>query len=195
MRSKTVARRFQCIFAGSYVRQHVDPVVKELFKAFKVKANWGDMRRTWMLKHCSEVNPYGSEDCPYTETECAIAFMEAVEETLRAKPKRFGALFRYIARRTGGERADAAQRSRHGRRKRRSDGQGQSPQVRQPMPRIPYRSGEGHGGGDGHVDGSGEQAVRSTHAGPTRVGSLLGSLDIGSRPPPRRGDEGEEGTE
>lgn len=193
MRRPTVSQRFKCIFAGSHVREAVDPVVNELFKAYKVKPNWGDMRRTWKLKHCAEVNPHGSEDCPFTEAECAAAFMDAVEETLRAKPKRFGALFRYIANRTGGERADAAQRSRHRRRSAGSDGQGPGAQVRQPLRTVRDRPPGGREGGDRHVAGGGEEPVRGSDAGPTRIGSLFGTLDFGPREKPA--DDGEEGTE
>jgi hypothetical protein len=192
MRKNTVSQRFKCIFGGSHVRQHVDPVVNELFKAYKVKPNWGDMRRTWKYKHCAEVNPHGSEDCPFSEKECAVAFMDAVEETLRAKPKRFGALFRYIAHRTGGERADAAQGSRHRRRGVGGDGARQVAPLRQPDRAVRDRS-ERLEGDLGHVARGGAESVRGTDSGPTRIGALLGSIDLGPREKPS--DDGKEGTE
>ena len=192
--ARKISHRYPCIFGTSLVKEHVDPVINELFKLHGVKPNWGDMRRTWQLKHCAELNPYGSESCPFGQKDCAVAFMEAVEETLRARPKRFGALFRYVANRTGGERADEAQRSRHNRDIRERRLAGHPAEMGGPEEAVPDPGRRPTDLERVLAERKGEP-LSSADLGPARLGSLLGSLDFGPREPDARGDEGEEGTE
>jgi hypothetical protein len=192
MRPRTIASLWPCIFGGSHIRDVTDPMVKRAFEEHGYKPNWGDMRRTWRIKHCSELNPYGSEDCPFTERQCAQAFYDAVQETLRAEPRRFGALFRYVAHRTGQERADAAQGSRHRGSLRRGQSEGRHPSLGEPGEVVRDRHPRGV---DGDVSPGVSEPLRSTDRGPIGIGALLGSIDLGSRPPARRRDERETSTE
>ena len=192
MRSKRLAQRWPCIF-GKYAAEHVDPYIKQTFEDFEETPKWGDMRGIWRRLHCQTLNPHGSEDCPFSERECGLAFTDAVLETLTARPRRFGALFRYVARRRGAERADAAQGSRHQRNSRRGTQPGHHPAMGEPAAVVQGPRGR-HSGTDADVPGGAEELLRRPNSGPTRIGTLFGEIDLGPRSPARRGNEGEEST-
>lgn len=92
----------KCVFGHQFVREQVDPRVKELFAQVGKKPNFGDLRRTWKIEHCRTVAPYG--DCPYQPEDCGIAFLQAASKVIHAdKP---GALFRLVARSQAIQRAE-----------------------------------------------------------------------------------------
>lgn len=95
--------QFPCVFSGEYVREEVDPRVKEAYAP--KRAPFGDFRRQFKAQYCTRVNPTGyPEDCPYPEEDCANRFMQIALACRDAdKP---GALFRAMARSKGAEDAD-----------------------------------------------------------------------------------------
>lgn len=69
-------------------------------------APFGELRRLWRVEHCQELNPYGSDSCPYREEQCALAFYIATERVTSrflSSPKGY---FKKYARTLAGIRAD-----------------------------------------------------------------------------------------
>lgn len=100
----------ECVFHKGFTTESIDPEVDKLWKiVIGGRTPFGDLRNTFRRHHCRVLNPYGdSENCPYSEMECAYAFRDSVEITLRARPKKPVGYFLRVTRRMAAERADAA---------------------------------------------------------------------------------------
>jgi hypothetical protein len=171
--------RYPCIFRGRFIRDQVDPRVKELWERTTGKpAPFGRLRLSFQRGHCQAINPYGSEDCPYREEECAMAFLGTVQNSLLPWVEDPAAYFVKVARSSGVERADnkPLARERH-------------------LEKGPSHTRDVRGG---HAPGSGgdlaplggvhrerdvpapvldeEDHLRRAHARPFAIGNLLGSL-------------------
>jgi hypothetical protein len=190
-----------CVFRGAFIREQVDPRVKTMWLAKTGKQPpFGDLRRIWRQRHCNEVNPYGSETCPYTEADCSLAFLQSVEVSLARSTSNPVGYFRRVARSNGERRAETKPLLRDLRHTDNSD------VVRRRMDEV----GDSHGASqdpimDGNAQGPGDP--RSSPSGPAEgpgdvprpitrpvpIGDLLGALDLRPRPGPR--DDGEAGTQ
>ena len=161
-----------CVFRGSFVREQVDPRIKE---AWPGRAPWGDLRKTWKTQHCLRVNPTGyPEDCPYSEEDCAMSFLQAA--LIVASADRPGAMFRVLAANRGAERADNRPLARDRVPTRRTSDMG-----------LPRETGEVR-----VVAAAPDQALHGRRTAPVSIGSLLGSYD--PRPRQGRSHDGEEGS-
>lgn len=101
----------ECIFHKGFVTEQVDPVVDRIWKArFHAKTPFGDLRNMWRRHHCRTLNPYGdSENCPYTEQQCARAFFDAVRTVTRVGDVKVPVgYFIRVAKSEGARRADDA---------------------------------------------------------------------------------------
>jgi hypothetical protein len=177
-------RNYPCIFAhpSPFLRGQIDPRIDVAWKRrFEAKAPFGNLRRLWREEHCAELNPYGSDGCPYSEEECSLAFFQAVERTVfQARDKRSASgYFRAVARSAAFRRADEKPLARE----QRAKGPGY-PRAAQVGP-LPGRRGSPEAGN--------EVAVRSRLSRPDAIGSLLAGLDLGPREGPA--DDGEAGAE
>lgn len=95
-----------CIFKGAFIREQVDPRIKEEWGASHTgRPPWGDWRKQWKLEHCRRVSGSGfPEDCAYDEQQCATAFLQAARIAMDGEKP--GALFRAVAAVSGMRRAD-----------------------------------------------------------------------------------------
>lgn len=176
-----------CIFRGSFIREQVDPRVKVIWKEKTGKEPpFGDLRRIWRQRHCSEVNPYGSDMCPYTEADCSLAFLQAIETSLSRSTSNPTGYFRRVARTGGERRAEDKPLTRNlGPATGHPDASGRT-----------IMGGDAQGPGDpgnrqpGPAEGQGDVPRPITR--PIAIGDLLGSLDL--RPRTRPSDDGEAGT-
>jgi len=177
--------RYPCIFRGRFIRDQVDPRVKELWERTTGRpAPFGRLRLTFQKGHCRLINPYGSESCPYREEECAMAFLGAVQNSLLPWVEDPAAYFVKVARSTGIERADNKPLARE-----------QHRDVHQAGDSGSGRGGHGAGrpGDLAHVRGvhpsqgvrtevlDEEDHLRRAHARPVSIGSLLGAFNTGAR--------------
>src|SRR6188474_2412617 len=91
-----------CIFATSFYKEQV---LDRLWREHP-KTPFGAFTRSWRRDHCSLVNPYGNF-CPYAEEDCALAFYQVADRTMReAKTSPVG-LFKAIAKSTGITRSES----------------------------------------------------------------------------------------
>jgi hypothetical protein len=166
--------KWPCIIAEKFTREEVNPRIQQA-NIHPGDAPFGAFSRAWRQLHCPEINPYGSEDCPFDHRDCALAYYKTAVDAVQTPGVRDPvAYFRTLARRRGADRADNRPLARE---RMRTDGQG----PRQPGA-SPGNLGAGHD-------------VRRSLARPRSVGDLLGRPD--SRPllaPPGRG-EGQESPE
>lgn len=179
--------RWPCIFRGRFIREQIDPRVKDLWERTTGKpAPFGRLRLAFQKGHCSAINPYGSDSCPYREEECALAFLSAVQNSLLPWVEDPAAYFVKVARSAGVERADnkPLARERHreegsshpgglrpGRGPRRNGGVAQVGRA-DPSPRVvPEVLDE-------------EDHLRRARTRPDAIGDLLGALNLGSRQGP-----------
>jgi hypothetical protein len=96
-----------CIFTQPLATERLFPAVKKLWERNRSdRPKWGDLLTTFRREHCRNVNPWGSETCPFKPQECALAFYVALESSLDAKNP-YG-YFRAVARSSGALRADLA---------------------------------------------------------------------------------------
>lgn len=98
----------ECIFRKGFVTEVIDKKVDELWKlGIGGKTPFGDLRNMWRRHHCRLLNPYGDSDrCPFDKKECAYAFLEAVQQTVHARPHTPVGYFIKVARSSGAVRAD-----------------------------------------------------------------------------------------
>lgn len=175
-----------CVFRGAFVREQVDPRVKTIWEAKTGKQPpFGDLRRIWRQRHCSEVNPYGSDTCPYSESDCAIAFLQAVEVSLARSTTNPTGYFRRVARTGGERRADAKPLTRYV--------ETHSREANQGAIMTGDAQGPGHPGGRQPGPSEGQGDVRRPITRPVPIGDLLGAFDLGPRPGER--DDGKASTE
>src|SRR5258708_5012991 len=126
--------------------------------AISKKAPFGAFQRIWRTEHCQNLNRWSSDDCPYRKEDCVIAYWKTASDALNAETSPIG-LFRILARRRAYDRAENKPLMRD---KDEAVGRGRGDQPRQGLPRAA--------------------------TGPTRVGDVLGALDLGARdrPQPQR---------
>jgi len=104
-RYSRTSKEWPCVFGTDFMRDQIDPRIKDEWAASRAdKPKWGDLRTTFRREHCSAVNPWGSETCPFKPEECAIAFLKAVQQSLGARNAH--AYFVRVARASGSYRAD-----------------------------------------------------------------------------------------
>lgn len=154
-----------CVFSTAFVREQVDPRVKEAFAASGRKAPFGDLRRQWQREHCQTLNPYTSDTCPYPPEDCALAFLTAVEHAAdKASPVGY---FRKIARSMALDRSEnkPLERDREYTSRPRDERA------------VEVHPGEGQG-------------LRGPESRPQSIGDLLRALDLGPRQGPA--DDGKE---
>lgn len=175
-------KKYPCVFRGSFVRNEIDPRVQHIWeKRFGSDAPFGRLRTLFRERHCAELNPYGSDSCPYSEQDCAIAFYKCVVVTCgegtapgATDSRRATGYFRSVARSSAMYRAD-----------------------NKPLARnrdVAKKAEEGPGNARDANQGSEEgRGVHGTRSRPVSIGDVLRSLDIG----PRQGlsDDGETSTE
>jgi hypothetical protein len=82
--------KWACLFVtdeGKRINKHIyqrDPTAK-----------FGALTKIWRDEHCDRINPYGSDDCPYTMAECAAAYFRVWQGSrnighFRIRSKRLG---------------------------------------------------------------------------------------------------------
>ena len=171
-----------CVFRTSFIREQIDPRIKA---AWPGRAPWGDLRKTWKTEYCLRVNPTGyPEDCPFSEEDCALTFLQAV--LIVTEAERPGALFRRVAATRGMERADQRPLARDRVPQGRPLHLGETSTVRDVV--RPMGPGE-----VGAVAGSESKrnAMSRRGARPISIGEVLGALDFGARQ--GSAQDGEEG--
>lgn len=153
-------RHFECIFRYPRVRETIDPAIKNDWeRTYGKRAPFGDLRRQWQLKHCRTLNPYGSEDCPYSLDQCTEAFARAVGVVTATELRSPGGYFGKVARSRAAERADA------------------KPLARD-LPHAPQGPGDT---GDVPQDPGSRPWMRSPGGGFDSIGDLLRAIDPRSR--------------
>jgi hypothetical protein len=173
-----------CVFATDFVREQVDPRIKAEWIARGYKPKWGDLRTLWRERHCGAINPYDSRDCPYPETECAIAFLQVASRAAALAATNPHGLFASFAKTSGIERADHKPLARH-----RLDAPAPVSAGARPPERVAERR---HGPAVSALEDVGEgEPLHRRLADPIRLGDLLGALD--PRPREGRADDGSEG--
>jgi hypothetical protein len=104
-RYRRTSREWPCIFGLPIARERLDPALQKLWGSRRDdRPKWGDLRTIFRREHCRTVNPWGSETCPFKPEECALAFYQAVEQSLGARNP-YGYLIP-ISRLSGARRAD-----------------------------------------------------------------------------------------
>ena len=186
----------KCVFSTPFIREQIDPRVQEAWReAYSMNAPFAKLRQMWKTQHCVQVDPYNT-GCPYSEEDCAMSFLVAVERTVGFRPEKPTGYFRAVAHSMGLDRAD------------------DKPLARDTLTRTDVRN-EGHPGGlesrfgtgpsrgrglaeDRGLHAAGDQGLdeeasdlhRTSHR-PVRIGELLGTLDLGPREgPSKNGKEG-----
>lgn len=162
--------KWPCVFRGRFIREQVDPRVQASWKrTYGRAAPFGDLRRQWREEHCSRLNPYGSEDCPYSERDCAIAFYKAVQHVTAERADTPMGLFKVVARSYAFDRAE------------------NKPLARD---RVQTDVRPGDSGGGGVRDDEGSDDVPRPITRPVSIGDVLRSID--PRPRERPIDESKE---
>lgn len=149
--------RWECVFKAPFLRTEINARLYER----DPRTPFGMFSKIWREEHCRTLNPYGSEDCPYDERDCALAYYAAVSHA-QATPgvRSMPAFFRSVAKRMGLERADDKPLARD-RVNRRTNGRTEAP-----------RSGDAGAEGRGTAEG---RAVSRT--APRSLASLFGEDD------------------
>jgi hypothetical protein len=197
----------ECVFRKGFVTEVIDYKVDGLWKAgLGGKTPFGDLRNMFRRHHCRTLNPYGdSERCPFTQKECALAFLEAVQVTVQARPRVPMGYFIHVAKSSGARRADeAVERRAVAARLRRTDVHLEAPAYAYQAPTAATERPDPGGVGTASVDdsharpGGGEglaeratsvpsvsrgDSVPSRGHGAVSVGDLLGRV----APRPREG--------
>ena len=188
-----------CIFKSELATQRLDPAVKKLWESRRDdRPKWGDLRTTFRREHCRNVNPWGSETCPFKPEECALAFYTALQQSLNARNP-YG-YFISVCRSSGAMRADLGVDRRA---RMRTDVANEGP-VGRPAPEGVregppggVRAGDGAGPDEPVVRGVDQpdpvRGLRGLAARPAPLGDVLWSLDLGSHPRERGDSPPDEG--
>jgi hypothetical protein len=172
----------RCVFYTRFLQQEIDPRVAALWPSKPVP--FGDLRRTWRMKHCATVNPYwDSEMCPYPASNCALAFLAAVQTATLTGVRNPMGLFRALARSDGLRRLEDKPLMRD--------------QVRGEEGPGDARAASGHPEPGSAADDLGrdrsEDHLRGAHPRLVPAGEVLRSLNLGPHQGP--GSDGSPGTE
>jgi hypothetical protein len=158
----------KCIFHTAFIREQIDPRVKDLWPTEKVP--FGDLRRTWRLRHCATVNPYwDSEMCPYLASNCALAFLAAVQSATSVGVRNPMGLFRTLARSDGLRRLEDKPLARD-----QARGE-EGPSLTRVAPGDPEPRPGSNGDGRDHP----EDHLRGARRRPVSAGDVLRSLNLG----------------
>ena len=186
-------QKWPCVFRDPFTKEEINKRLAAL------GAPIGAFTRVWRWEHCATLNPYGSDSCPYESEDCALAYFITAQQAMDAHTSKVG-LFKALAKRKGIERADNKPLARdtvrtdglEGRSGGLRGGAGTRPPDDMAGPRreATQASGMAHDRSVGMRDAADRPVSRSI---PRSVGSLLWGDAAGSRPRPRRGNEGEEG--
>jgi hypothetical protein len=189
----------KCVFSTPFIREQIDPRIDEAWReTYRVKAPFAKLRQMWKTQHCVQVDPYNT-GCPYSEEDCAMSFLVAVERTVGFHPERPTGYFRAVAHSMGLDRADNKPLARDT--LRRTDVRKEGDPGG-----LEGRDRAGHTRNPGGMDAPGDDEARdqasldeaadlrrSTYR-TVRIGELLGTFDPRSRPREERdGDRKEEG--
>lgn len=120
------AKRWPCVLRDPLIRSDVNPRINRAWEAYHGDTDppFAAFQRIWRTEHCAEINPYGSEDCPYRARDCLIAYYKTAIDAIEEPGVRsVVGLFRTMAHRRGLERADTKPLARE---RMRTDGQGPS---------------------------------------------------------------------
>lgn len=147
-----------CVFKHPMIRAEVNPRLNQI----NPKTPYGAFQKAWRQLHCPQINPYGSESCPYRPEDCVLAYYKTATDALNLAETSPIGLFRILAKRRGMDRAE-----------------------NKPLPRD--RQVEASDRRSSDPQGS---RVHGPTSGPVRIGTVLGTLDVGTRQP--RHHEGEE---
>lgn len=170
----------RCVFHTKFLREQIDPRVDDLWPG---KTPFGDLRRTWRLKHCATVNPYwDSEMCPYPASNCALAFLAAVQTATFSNVRNPMGLFRTLARSDGLRRLEDKPLARDQAR----GAEGPSD------PRVAAGDPEPRPADDGVRGPGSEDHLRGARHRPVSAGDVLRSLNLGPRQVPA--PDGPQGT-
>lgn len=186
------AKSHPCVFRGSFVREEIDPRVKERWeRRFGGRTPFGNLRLSFRQAHCGLLNPYDSRHCPYPERDCALSFYQAVITTcLKSRSEKSAvSYFRTVAKTMALDRAENKPLTRD----------------RDEANTIATKAEEGPGhaggvqGGDrpGPTSSAGTsgdaEPVRSRISIPPRISDVLAGFNFGPRE--GRPDDGEAGPE
>jgi hypothetical protein len=95
--------RWPCVFRHPIIRESVNPQLHRIDPATPYAA----FQKVFRSEHCATLNPYGSESCPYSKEDCALAYLRDAQHTLwNANPKTRIGYFRKITRSSAAKRAD-----------------------------------------------------------------------------------------
>lgn len=163
----------RCVFHTKFLQQEVDPRVDQLWPG---KTPFGDLRRTWRMRHCATVNPYwDSEMCPYPASNCALAFLAAVQTATFTGVRNPMGLFRTLARSDGLRRLEDKPLARD-----QARGE-EGPSLTRVAPGDPEpRPGDDGAGGTPAP----EDHLRGARRRPVSAGEVLRSLNLGSHQGP-----------
>jgi hypothetical protein len=192
-RNPYTAAEWPCVFNGNFVREQVDPRIKEEWEARREdKPKFGDLRNTFRREHCRNVNPWGSSTCPFKEEDCALAFLRGVTQSLAARNAH--GYFIKVARSSGAARADEAVEQR-ARMRTDVDPRAMGGSARAGLRERPALGvGEDRRGGPADMEPvpqGPEAGVRSPFTRPGSIRDVLGSFDLRPRPlPDHDADEG-----
>lgn len=193
----------ECVFRGNeMLREDINPRLQEAWKADGRKGYFpfSGAQKVWRTEHCPQINPYGSEDCPYGRDECSIAYFAAMTKTIDSHPDNFIAFARTVARNLGMIRSDNKPLARD---RIRTSGHSTRRRSLRAGPReglvddveAPGRSRLHELPGPlGEMEGR-ERPDMYRPSGFTRIGTLLGADDLRPHLAARRRDESEKATD
>lgn len=191
-RYSRTSTEWPCIFKMPIATERLDPAVKKMWESQRDdRPKWGDLRNTFRRQHCYRLNPWGSETCPFKPESCALAFYEALRQSLNARNP-YG-YFISVCRSSGALRADLGVELRARMRTdvSRLEGAGLDSLRERPMDRVPP---ERERPVVRRVDAEEPaRGLRGSAARPTPIGDLLGSLGLGSHPRPGPDSDEDEG--
>lgn len=172
----------KCVFRTAFIREEIDPRVQRAWQeTYETGAPFGKLRQMWKTVHCSKVDPYNT-GCPYSESDCGMAFLIAVERTVGAHPDRPTGYFRAVALTLGLDRADNKPLARDivrrmdVRKEGHTTGPRRSPTEGLPRTRpMDARTGDDRLRAGGLDEGP---VVHGANHRPQRIGELLGNLDL-----------------
>jgi len=142
--------KWPCIFRHPIIRESVNPRLHRI----DPKTPYAAFQKVFRSEHCATLNPYGSENCPYSKEDCALAYYRDASRTLAtANPKTRIGYFRKVTRSSAAARADDKPLARA---IMRTDGQEDAPRP---------------------VDGSSDEGRKLRTSRPRSIGSLFGDDD------------------
>lgn len=95
--------KFPCVFRDKIIRESVNPQLHRIDPTTPYAA----FQKVFRSEHCATLNPYGSESCPYSKEDCALAYFRDAQRTLvSANPRTRIGYFRKVTRSSAAIRAD-----------------------------------------------------------------------------------------